>query len=134
MLSSVCPTLTRNCSRRPWNRPVSGGSLTYSITPSRTQFQNCLGETQTLPSWQMTFADRLLVLAIKRRRPSLSTPRIRTRADAVGCEKVNSSTPNKLQDHIMIFKRKHTSYGDFPRVSASYRTHFSDAFGRAAGG
>jgi hypothetical protein len=55
--------VTRKCSRRPWNLPVSGGSLTYSTIPSRTQCQNCFGETHTQPLRQITFADLLLVLA-----------------------------------------------------------------------
>src|ERR687898_729963 len=41
-----------------------------------------------------------------------------------GCAKVNSSTPNKLQDHNIIFIRDGTIYGVFPQVSANYRTHF----------
>src|SRR5947209_12580069 len=64
MFRSVCLTLTRKFSRSPLNLPVSGGSLIYSTIPSRTQRQNCFGETHRFPPRQITFADRLLVLAM----------------------------------------------------------------------
>lgn len=48
----------------PVKSSVSGGSLRYSTISSRTQPQNCFGETHTEPPRQITLADRLLVLAV----------------------------------------------------------------------
>jgi len=61
-LRIVWLTVTRKSEWDPLKRPLSGRSSKYSTMSSRTSFQNCRGEIQTLLSEQTTFAECLLVL------------------------------------------------------------------------
>ena len=85
--------VTKKSDCKPLNLPVSGGSLMYSMMSSRTRPQNCLGDIQTLPSTQSTFAECLL---------DTPTPSKALYGNLLAEQAAVYLNVQRLQDHIRI--------------------------------